>query len=75
MVSDNGYGVLKKKRGHVLSVVVEQEEESSRAGSVREPVPGQREGLSGPLELDGGSGLWRIEMPLSVTPRDRSLER
>lgn len=107
-ITDNGYGVLKKKRGHVLSVVVEREEEESRSGSmdrrslgsrsldtrawdarsgdarsmdagsldrmVRQPVPGQREGLSGPLELDGGfRGL--AELPGVVTPRERSVER
>ncbi|KAF2831863.1 hypothetical protein CC86DRAFT_442317 [Ophiobolus disseminans] len=75
-VQDNGYGVLKKKRGHVLSVVVEGEEEGrpeSVGVDVWEPVPGQREGLAGPLEMEGES--WRSEMPLSVTPRERSLER
>ena len=71
-VTDNGYGVLKKKRGHVLSIVVEREEEDG--GMVRQPVPGQREGLEGPLELDGGFGGW-FEMPLAVTPRERSVER
>jgi hypothetical protein len=39
---------------------------------VREPVPGQREGLAEPLELDS-QGI--VEMPLSVTPRTRSRER
>ncbi|KAF2710373.1 hypothetical protein K504DRAFT_501643 [Pleomassaria siparia CBS 279.74] len=42
--------------------------------NTREPVPGQREGLSEPLELDGvGTGI--SEMPESVTPRARSRER
>ncbi|KAF1935969.1 hypothetical protein EJ02DRAFT_482781, partial [Clathrospora elynae] len=76
-VTDNGYGVLKKKRGHVLSIVLEREEEGGRsmiARVVREPVPGQSEGLSGPLELDGVyTGL--VEMPLVITPRERSVER
>ena len=75
-ISDNGYGVLKKKRGHVLSVVVEREEEdrSSLMSIVREPVPGQREGLSGPLELDGEwTGV--VELPIAITPRNRSIER
>ncbi|KAH8731545.1 hypothetical protein GQ44DRAFT_604082 [Phaeosphaeriaceae sp. PMI808] len=75
-ISNNGYGVLKKKRGHILSVVVEQEDEdlSSLVGSVRQPVVGQREGLTGPLELDGESTSV-AELPLSVTPRSRSVER
>ena len=51
-VSDNGYGVLNRKRGHVLSIVFEREEDGMEI-DVREPVPGQREGLSAPLELDG----------------------
>ncbi|KAJ4370734.1 hypothetical protein N0V83_005255 [Neocucurbitaria cava] len=77
-VTDNGYGVLKKKRGHVLSVVVEREEEDGSSMIerilVREPVPGQREGLSGPLELDGeGTGI--VELPIAITPRERSMER
>ncbi|KAF1845604.1 uncharacterized protein K460DRAFT_395223 [Cucurbitaria berberidis CBS 394.84] len=75
-VTDNGYGVLKKKRGHVLSVVVEREEEDGHSMNriIREPVPGQREGLSGPLELDGeGTGI--VELPIAVTPRERSAER
>jgi hypothetical protein len=72
-VSDNGYGVLKKKRGNVLSVVAEQENED-RSSLMREPVPGQREGLSQAVELDGEhTGL--VEAPLSITPRERSRER
>jgi hypothetical protein len=72
-VSNNGYGVLKKKRGHVLSIVVEQDDED-RSSLVREPVPGQREGLVAPLELDGeGTGV--VELPLAITPRNRSRER
>ncbi|KAF2280768.1 uncharacterized protein EI97DRAFT_438214 [Westerdykella ornata] len=65
----------KKNRGQVLSVVVERvEEEESSGGSIREPVPGQREGLVDPLELDGeGTGI--VELPVSVTPRARSRER
>jgi hypothetical protein len=72
-ISDNGYGVLMKKRGNVLSIVVEDDEHGRIAlGGVREPVPGQREGLSEPLEMNG-DGL--VELPLAVTPRERSLER
>lgn len=68
--------VLKKKRGQVLSVVVEREEEetASMERMVREPVPGQREGLVDPLELDS-EGAERYEMPTSITPRTRSRER
>ncbi|KAH7401737.1 hypothetical protein DE146DRAFT_440486 [Phaeosphaeria sp. MPI-PUGE-AT-0046c] len=80
IISDNGYGVLKKKRGDVLSIVVEDDEDRSslvpsRNGTgAREPVPGQREGLSEPLELDGAwTGLF--EAPVVVTPRERSRER
>ncbi|OAL53399.1 hypothetical protein IQ07DRAFT_597715 [Pyrenochaeta sp. DS3sAY3a] len=78
-ITDNGYGVLKKKRGHVLSVVVEREEEEGSGASldrvVWEPVAGQREGLVGPLELDGGFG-GLVELPAGVaTPRERSVER
>ncbi|KAF2013624.1 hypothetical protein BU24DRAFT_241830 [Aaosphaeria arxii CBS 175.79] len=80
-LSETGGGpaLLKKKRGHVLSVVVEREEEGSEAASLepmvpREPVPGQSEGLVDPLELDGEyTGI--VELPTSVTPRARSLER
>ena len=77
-MTDNGYGVLKKKRGHVLSVVVEREEEDGSSIldriAIREPVPGQREGLSGPLELDGEyTGI--VELPIAITPRERSMER
>jgi hypothetical protein len=72
-VSDNGYGVLKKKRGNVLSVLVEQENDD-RNSLMREPVPGQREGLSQAVELDGEhTGL--VEAPISITPRQRSRER
>jgi hypothetical protein len=78
MVSDNGYGVLKKKRGNVLSVVVEDEEDGNSL--MQEPVPGQREGLSEPLELDAQDserGDWRgvVEAPMAITPRERSKER
>lgn len=77
-VTDIGYGVLKKKRGHVLSVVVEREEEENGSSwmdrIVREPVPRQKEGLSGPLELDGeDTGI--VEFPIAFTPRERSVER
>ncbi|KAH7073083.1 hypothetical protein BKA63DRAFT_57143 [Paraphoma chrysanthemicola] len=75
IVEDNGYGVLKKKRGNVLSIVMEDDEDVRSAigsSSMREPVPGQREGLSDPLELDGKeSELERFELPLSVTPMER----
>ena len=75
--SGNGGAVLKKKRGNVLSVVVEGVEEDETASMermVREPVPGQKEGLVDPLELDGEyTGL--VELPTSVTPRTRSRER
>jgi len=71
-VSNDGDGVVTKQRGEVLSVVMEREEEDT--SSVRQPVPGQREGLTSPLELDGaGTGLF--EMPLTITPRSRSVER
>ena len=57
---------------HVLSIVIEQEEEDGN--SIKEPVPGQKEGLSAPLELDGAhTGLF--ELPLAVTPRGGSMER
>ncbi|KAF2204568.1 hypothetical protein GQ43DRAFT_468957 [Delitschia confertaspora ATCC 74209] len=60
----------KKRRGQVLSVVVEQadEEDDDYMGFVREPVPGQREGLVGALELDGKEALV-VEAPLSITPK------
>ncbi|KAF2728360.1 hypothetical protein EJ04DRAFT_556805 [Polyplosphaeria fusca] len=67
-------GVLKKKRGHVLSVVVERSEEEDLGPLVREPVPGQKEGLAEALELDG-SATEVVELPTSVTPRTRSRER
>jgi hypothetical protein len=74
-VSDNGYGVLKKKRGTVLSLVVEQKDEhENRRSFIREPVPGQREGLSAPVELDAERRSL-VEAPVSITPRDRSRER
>lgn len=77
-------GVLKKKRGQALSLIIERIDEDDRSSMgtgrmsgrmmVREPVPGQREGLAEPLELDGmGTGI--VEMPLSITPRERSMER
>ncbi|KAF2652547.1 hypothetical protein K491DRAFT_718842 [Lophiostoma macrostomum CBS 122681] len=73
----DGSAVLKKKRGNVLSVVVEGVEEDETASMermVHEPVPGQKEGLVDPLELDGEyTGL--VELPTSVTPRTRSRER
>jgi hypothetical protein len=76
--SGTGDGILKKKRGHVLSVVVERVEEedtSSLERMVHEPVPGQKEGLVDPLELDGEyTGI--VELPTSITPRTgRSIER
>lgn len=76
IVTDNGYGVLTRKRGHVLSVVMEGENEDSSSihRSVYEPVPGQREGLNSPLEMDSEDAvIW--EMPIAITPRDRSIER
>lgn len=72
---------LQKKRGAALSLIIERVDEDDRSSSgartgrsstVREPVPGQREGLAEPLELDS-QGI--VEMPLSVTPRARSRER
>ncbi|KAH7338492.1 hypothetical protein BKA66DRAFT_577409 [Pyrenochaeta sp. MPI-SDFR-AT-0127] len=75
-VTDNGYGILTRKRGHVLSVVIEGENEDSTSihRYVHEPVPGQREGLTSPLEMDGeGAMIW--EMPIAITPRNRSVER
>lgn len=75
---ETGDGVLKKKgRGHVLSVVVERVEEEDSASvekMIHEPVPGQKEGLVDPLELDGdATGI--VELPTSITPRTRSRER
>lgn len=75
-VSDGFPGLGKKKRGHVLSVVVEREDEdgSSAERIVHEPVAGQKEGLADPLELDGEhTGI--VELPTSITPRARSMER
>ncbi|KAF1954029.1 hypothetical protein CC80DRAFT_568554 [Byssothecium circinans] len=68
-------GVLKKKRGQVLSVVVEEDDSRSSVHRVvHEPVPGQKEGLVDPLELDGEyTGI--VELPTSITPRARSMER
>ncbi|USP79702.1 uncharacterized protein yc1106_06976 [Curvularia clavata] len=72
MVADIGYGMVIKKRGPILSILVEREDEDKT--SVKEPVPGQREGLAPPLELDGeGTAVW--ELPTSITPRSRSEER
>jgi hypothetical protein len=74
---------LKRNRRseHVLSVVeerIEEEDDDGDAAStdmmVREPVPGQKEGLVDPLELDG-YGTVIVELPTSVTPRTRSRER
>jgi len=68
--------MLNKARSNVLSVVVEREDEdaSSVEYMVREPVPGQKEGLVDPLELDGEfTGI--VELPTSITPRARSSER
>ncbi|KAF9730406.1 hypothetical protein PMIN06_008782 [Paraphaeosphaeria minitans] len=72
-------GTLQKKRGNVLSVVIEREDEDasslmSRGRSIREPVPGQSEGLAGPLEMDG-QFVAIFEAPTSITPRARSMER
>jgi hypothetical protein len=69
-MSDNGYGIVTRKRGEVLSIVVEQDEEIG----IREPVPGQSEGLSAPLELEAAITPL-VEAPLAVTPRERSQER
>lgn len=71
-------GMLHRKRATVLSVVVEQDDEDSnslmsRRRSVREPVPGQSEGLVGPLEMDGQFAAI-FEAPTSITPRPRSKE-
>lgn len=71
-VSNIGYGMVMKKRGPVLSILLEREDEDR--GSVREPVPGQREGLAPPLELDAeATAVW--ELPTSVTPRSGSVAR
>lgn len=71
-VSNIGYGMVMKKRGPILSILVEREDEDKN--SVKEPVPGQKEGLAPPLELDGeGTAVW--ELPTSITPRSRSEER
>ncbi|KAF2440936.1 hypothetical protein P171DRAFT_85797 [Karstenula rhodostoma CBS 690.94] len=72
-------GMLHNKRGNVLSVVIEHEDEDasslvSRGRSIREPVPGQSEGLAGPLEMDGQFAAI-FEAPTSITPRARSTER
>lgn len=72
-VSNIGYGMVMKKRGHVLSILLEREDEDASSLRVREPVPGQREGLAGPVELDG-IGVAISELPATNTPR-RSLER
>jgi hypothetical protein len=88
VVKDNGYGILTRKRGEILSVVVEELErerdwEDVRMSAyvrepmdlgvyVREPVPGQSEGLTAPLELEGRLPTPLVEAPLAVTPRPRS---
>jgi hypothetical protein len=71
--------MLQKKRGNVLSVVLERDDEDAsslmeRGRSIREPVPGQSEGLTGPLEMDG-QFVAIFEAPTSITPRARSMER
>lgn len=70
--------VLGKQRGHVLSVVVERDDEDASSlvgrGNVNEPVPGQSEGLVDPLELDAGLTVQIFEAPTSITPRARSAE-
>lgn len=71
-VSNIGYGMVMKKRGPVLSMLIKRENEDKK--SVREPVPGQREGLAPPLELDGEATAV-AELPTSITPRSRSRER
>ncbi|KAF2474474.1 uncharacterized protein BDR25DRAFT_340298 [Lindgomyces ingoldianus] len=66
-----GGAVLKKKRGHVLSVVVERAEEEDSESThrmVHEPVPGQKEGLADALELDGNT-TEVVEAPTSITPK------
>jgi hypothetical protein len=73
-VSDIGYGMVMKKRGHVLSILIEHENEDANSIRVREPVPGQREGLAGPIELDGVE-VAVSELPTTTTPRNRSVER
>ncbi|KAJ4344754.1 uncharacterized protein N0V89_012498 [Didymosphaeria variabile] len=72
-------GMVNKKRVNTLSIVVEREDEDanslmSRGRSVREPVPGQSEGLAAPLEMDGEFAAI-FEAPTSITPRARSTER
>lgn len=67
------------QRRNVLSVVIEHEDEDasslvSRGRSIREPVPGQSEGLAAPLEMDGQFAAI-FEAPTSITPRARSMER
>ena len=70
--------VLGKPRGHVLSVVVERDDEDANSLVSRErvtqPVPGQSEGLVDPLELDAGLTVQIFEAPTSITPRARSME-
>jgi hypothetical protein len=77
-VSDNGYGILTRKRGEILSVVVEEQERDwddvRMSLHVREPVVGQSEGLVGPLELEGRLPTPLVEAPLAVTPRERKVE-
>jgi hypothetical protein len=72
-------GMLHKKRGNVLSVVLERDDEDvsslmERGRTIREPVPGQSEGLASPLEMDGQFAAI-FEAPTSITPRARSMER
>lgn len=69
-VDDSGYGAATRKRAEILSVVVEEDEELG----MREPVPGQSEGLAAPLELEAAITPL-VEAPLAVTPRERSRER
>jgi hypothetical protein len=71
--------MLHKKRGNVLSVVLERDDEDvsslmERGRTIREPVPGQSEGLASPLEMDGQFAAI-FEAPTSITPRARSMER
>ncbi|KAH3915760.1 hypothetical protein HBI56_042250 [Parastagonospora nodorum] len=70
VVDDSGYGAATRKRAEILSVVVEADEELG----MREPVPGQSEGLTAPLELEAAITPL-VEAPLAVTPRERSRER
>ena len=69
-LDDGGYGAAARKRAEILSVVVEEDGELG----MREPVPGQSEGLAAPLELEAAITPL-VEAPLAVTPRERSRER